>query len=140
VWVISAEGLVGTVIGLSKNYCSVMSVLHKDSKISARIKKNDQLANVTWNEIDYQHGILEDIPTHLRLYTNDTIITSGNSLIFPEGILIGTVTQYHTEDGKSLNSASLRFASDFNALYHVYIIKNLKRNELLNLQKEVGDE
>lgn len=138
--VISANGLVGIVIGISENFCSVMSILHKDSKISARIKKNNQLANVTWNEIDYQHGLLEDIPTHLRLFSNDTIITSGNSLIFPEGIFIGTITEYHTEDGKSLNSASIKFASDFNALYHVYIIKNLKRHELLNLKKEVGYE
>jgi len=138
--VISDKGLVGTVIQVSENFCSVMSALHKDSKISARIKKNNQLASVIWNEIDYQHGILKDIPTHLQLFPNDTIISSGNSLIFPEGILIGTVTEYHAEEGKSLNSASIRFASDFNALYYVYIIKNLKRKELLNLKKEVGDE
>ena len=138
--VISDKGLVGIVIGVSEGFCSVMSALHKDSKISARIKKNNQLASVTWNEIDYKHGILEDIPTHLKLNSNDTIISSGNSLIFPEGILIGTVTEYHAEDGKSLNSASIRFACDFNALYYVYIIKNLKRHELLNLQKEVRDE
>lgn len=138
--VISDKGIVGTVIQVSENFCSVMSILHKDSKISARIKKNNQLANVSWREIDYQHGMLEDIPTHLQLFSNDTIISSGNSLIFPEGILIGTVTEYHAEEGKSLNSASIRFASDFNALYYVYIIKNLKRNELLKLQKEAENE
>lgn len=138
--VISDKGLVGTVIAVSENFCSVMSALHKDSKISARIKKNKQLANVLWNEIDYKYGILKDIPTHIDVQPNDTIISSGNSLIFPEGILIGTVTEYHEEDGKSLNSASIRFACDFNALYYVYIIKNLKRDELLNLQKEVEDE
>ncbi len=138
--VISDKGLVGTVIQVSENFCSVMSALHKDSKISARIKKNNQLANVTWNEINYQLGLLEDVPTHLELFPTDTIISSGNSLIFPEGILIGSVTEYHAEDGKSLNTASIRFACDFNALYYVYIIKNLHRNELLNLQKEAENE
>ncbi len=138
--VVSANGLIGSVIGVSENFCSVMSVLHKDSKTSARIKKNNQLVNVVWKEIDYQHGKIEDIPTHLQLFSGDTIITSGNSLIFPEGILIGTVTEYYTEIGKSLNSASIRFASDFNALYHVYIIKNLNREELFNLKMEVEDE
>ena len=138
--VISAQSLVGTVVEVSENFCSVMSALHKDSRISARIKKNNQMANVVWNEIDSRHGTLEDIPTHLQLFSGDTIITSGNSLVFPEGILIGTVTEYHAELGESLNSASIRFASDFNALYYVQIIKNLKREELLNLQKEVEDE
>lgn len=138
--VISANGLVGTVIGVSENFCSVMSVLHENSKISARIKKNNQLANIIWNGIDYRYGILEDIPTHLQLFSNDTIITSGNSLIFPEGILIGTITEYHAEEGKSLNTASIRFSCDFNALYYVYIIQNLKHDELFNLKKEVEDE
>ena len=138
--VISAKGIVGTVIGVSKNYCSVMSVLHKDSRISARIKKNNQMANVVWNKIDSKHGTLEDIPTHLQLFSGDTIITSGNSLIFPEGLFIGTITEYYAEDGVSLNSASFRFSSDFNALFYVHIIKNLKREELINMQKEVENE
>ena len=138
--VISASGLVGTVVGVSNNFCTVMSLLHKDSKISARIKKNNQLASVIWDEIDYQFGVLEDIPTHLILNLGDTIITSGNSLIFPEGIMIGVITEYHAVVGESLNSATLRFSNDFNALYHVYIIKNLKREELLNLQMEVKNE
>lgn len=138
--VITGEGLVGTVVGVSKNFCTVMSILHKDSKISARIKKNNQLANVVWDGEEYQFGILEDIPTHLQLFRGDTIVTSGNSLIFPEGIRIGNIEIYYDTDGESLNKALLRFSNDFNALYHVYIIQNLKREELLNLKEEVENE
>lgn len=138
--VITSDGVVGVVIGVSKNFSTVMSILHKDSKISARIKKNNQLANVVWNEIDYRHGSLEDIPTHLQLNPGDTVVTSGNSLIFPEGIIIGVVTEYHTKKGESLNSASIQFSNDFNALYHVYVIQNLKRNEIINLLKAVKNE
>ncbi len=138
--VITSNGVVGVVIGVSKNFSTVMSVLHKDSKISARIKKNKQLANVVWNEIDYHHGTLEDIPTHLQLSVGDTIVTSGNSLIFPEGIIIGTITEYQSKEGENLNSATIKFTNDFNALYHVYVIQNLKRNEILNLLKAAKNE
>jgi rod shape-determining protein MreC len=138
--VVSNEGIVGVVIGVSENFSYVMSILHKDSKVSAKIKKNNQLANVIWNSTDYKKGNLRDIPTHLNLNTGDTIITSGNSLIFPEGITIGYVEKYFKESGESLNNASLLFASDFNALHYVYVIKNIKKEELINLIKEAENE
>jgi len=138
--VISAEGIVGTVIGVSKNYCSVMLVLHKDARISARIKKNNQLVNVVWNDIDYLYGTLEDIPAHLQLNYGDTIVSSGNSFIFPEGIKIGTIENYFNEPGKSLNSAKIKFSTDFNSLYFVYIIDNLMTPELIQMKINSIDE
>lgn len=137
--VVSSFGIVGSVIAVSENYSSVMSVLHKDSKISARIKKNDQLANILWDKIDYLRGTLTDIPSHLQLLYGDTIITSGNSLIFPEGIVIGTVENYISRIGSNLNSAVIRFSADYNNLRHVYIINNIRKEEQLKL-REVENE
>ena len=134
--VISGDGIVGTVISVSKNYSSVMLLLHKDAKISARIKKNNQLVNAVWNEIDYRFGTLEDIPAHLQLEAGDTIISSGNSFIFPKGIQIGTVTEYINTGGQSLNSAKIKYSTDFNALFYVYIIENLMKEEIIELAEE----
>ncbi len=138
--VVSDKGIVGIVIGVSKNFSTVMSLLHKDSKVSAKIKKNNQLANIVWEKIDYQRGKLDHIPTHLLLLQGDTIITSGNSLIFPEGINIGFVEHYFQNEGENLNSASILFATDFNALHHVYIIKNKQKKEIQELINEVENE
>jgi rod shape-determining protein MreC len=137
--VVSSHGIVGSVIAVSENYCSVMSILHKDSKISARIKKNDQLANILWDKMDYLRGTLTDIPSHLQLMYGDTIITSGHSLIFPEGILIGTVESYNSRIGSNLNSATIKFSTDYNKLRHVYLINNIRKEEQLKL-KEVENE
>lgn len=138
--VISGEGIVGTVIGVSKNFCSVMLLLHKDAKISVRIKKNNQLVNAVWNEINYKYGTLEDIPAHLQLNYGDSIISSGNSFIFPAGIRIGNIENYNSESGKSLNTAKIKFSTDFNSLYYVYIIDNLFTPELIQLQNKLIDE
>lgn len=137
--VVSSFGIVGFVISVSENYCSVMSVLHKDSKISARIKKNNQLANILWDKMDYLRGTLTDVPSHLQLLYGDTIITSGYSLIFPEGILIGTVETYISRIGSNLNSAVIKFSTDYNSLRQVYIIINNRKEEQL-LLKEVENE
>ncbi|MCP4551180.1 MAG: rod shape-determining protein MreC [Bacteroidetes bacterium] len=138
--VVSENGIVGTVIEVSENYCLVMSVLNKNSKISAKIKKNNQLVNIVWNKIDYMRGELTDIPTHLQLLYGDSIITSGYSLVYPEGILIGTIESYNNVPGKSLNTAIIKFASNFNSLIFVYIINNLQKEEQLKLIEGVENE
>jgi len=138
--VISSFGIVGIVCQVSENFSSVMSVLHKDAKISAKIKKNNQLVNVIWKGDDYRTGTIEDIPTHIEVVPGDTIISSGNSLIFPEGILIGTCKGFVENTGENLNNAEIIFSTDFNSLSYVYIINNLMRKEQNNLIDSLLDE
>jgi len=127
--VISQQGIAGIVIGTSKHYSRIMSVLHKNTRISGRIKKNNQLVNVVWTGENYLEGLINDIPSHIRLNLGDTIITSGNSLIFPEGIVIGTVIDQTIPENKSLGEATLTFCTDFNSLQYVYLIKNKMKPE-----------
>ena len=138
--VITSRGIVGTVVEVSKDYSLIMSVLHINNKINSRIKKNMHLGNTEWEGFDYRKGILTDIPTHVRLNNGDTIITSGNSHIFPEGILIGTVDEYYSKPGDKFNKAQIDFAVDYNNVYFVYIIINLMRDEQLKLEESVTDE
>ncbi len=127
--VISGDGIVGIVVGVSKSYCIVMSMLHKDSKTSALVLKNNQLGNISWNTSDYRMGALEDIPAHIILNRGDTVVTSGYSFIFPRGIPVGVVEEYFNDRTNNLNSASIRYFTDFGTLKNVYIIRNLVRQE-----------
>jgi len=138
--VVSTSGLAGIVIGVSKHYAYVMSMLHQNTRISARIKKNGQLVNVMWNDRSYRNGEIIDIPSHIQLEKGDTIITSGNSLIFPAGISIGTVIKQELNENKSLGKASLRFSTDFNKLQSVYVIENIMKQEQQELIEEQLDE
>lgn len=139
--VISPGGVAGIVIATSKDYSVCMSLLHKDSRISGRIKKNNQLVNVVWNGVHYTTGVVEDIPTHILLNPGDTIITSGNSHIFPEGIHLGYVKNYLSKGEGLFDKARLLFATDFNSLYYVYVIQNIKREDLLDFySKTVSDD
>ncbi len=138
--VISSTGLAGIVIGVSSRYSTVMSMLHQNSRISGRIKKNGQLINVIWKGMNYKEGLVIDIPTHINLATGDTIITSGNSLIFPEGIVIGIILEERQSDIQDLGEATMAFTTDFNSLKHVYIIRNMMKEEQQELQNEIADE
>lgn len=127
--VISSMGLAGIVTGVSEHYAFVMSMLHQNSRISGRIKKNDQLVNVVWDGKNYRQGEVIDIPSHIHLQKGDTIITSGNSLIFPQGIIIGTIIDHELKEFEALGKATMKFSTDFNSLQLVYIIENLMKEE-----------
>jgi rod shape-determining protein MreC len=132
--VITSEGIVGTVVDVTPQFSRVMSVLHVDNKVNARILKNNHLGTVEWSGNYYRYGTLVDIPMHVQLYPGDTIVTSGNSLIFPEGIMVGTVEEYNILPNEKFNKASIRYSVDYNSIYYVYVIINMKKKEQSRLE------
>jgi rod shape-determining protein MreC len=138
--VISPKGVVGIVRDVSANFCSVISVLHKDSKISAKIKKNNYVGTLVWKGMDYRTAHLQDIPTHVKLSLGDTVITSGYSHIFPEGVMIGTIKNFNILEGENFYTIKLTFSEDYNSLDHVYIINNLMKNEQEELEENLPDD
>ena len=90
--------------------------------------------------MNYKEGQVIDIPTHINLSVGDTIITSGNSLIFPEGIVIGTILKEIQSDIQDLGEATMAFSTDFNSLKHVYIIRNMMKEKQQEIIYESTDE
>jgi rod shape-determining protein MreC len=134
--VIMGNKIVGQVVGISKHFSWIMSVLNKDSRISAKIKKNNQLVNVIWNGGNYKIGEVQEIPKHVYIKQGDTIITSGNSSIFPEGIIIGTITENKIDQDENFNRADIEFITDFNSLEYVIVVLDLMRTEKEELEEK----
>jgi rod shape-determining protein MreC len=127
--VIIGNRIVGQVVSVSEHFSWVMSLLNKDSKISGKFKKNNQLVNIEWNGNSYRIGDVKEIPKHVVIQKGDTIITSGNSDIFPEGLLIGTIEKFTIAPDENFNHAQLLFSTDFNSLGFVEVIIDLMRKE-----------
>jgi rod shape-determining protein MreC len=138
--VVSGKGIAGIVVGVSAHYAIALSLLNRHTHISGRIKKDHQLVNVVWDNGHGQKGKVIDIPAHIQLQAGDTIITSGNSFVFPPGLNIGVVTDFEKSKNNTLNKAGLRFCTDFNSLHYVYVIKNLDKQEKIKLLKEASHE
>ncbi len=127
--VVSSNGVAGIVVGVSDRFSTIMSMLHANMRISARIKNSGQLVNVVWDNNDYLYGTVIDIPSHIKLMAGDSIITSGNSLIYPEGIMIGQIESHEVNNNKNLTRATLRYSTSFNSIKHLYIIENIMKHE-----------
>jgi rod shape-determining protein MreC len=135
--VISQSGAIGKVESVSEHYALVMSVLNRNLKISAKIKKNNYFGSFEWSGISYRTGSLNEIPLHVKLSKGDTIITTGFSSIFPAGILVGYISDFSILDG-SFYKINVRIANDFKNLYYVYVLTNHQKEEqqlLENLYK-----
>ena len=64
---------------------------------------------------------------------DDTIVTSGFSSIFPEGIEVGTIESFSLEKG-NFYEIRVRLSTDFQSLFHVNVIRNYQKEEQLNLE------
>ncbi len=140
--VISPNGVVGIVKVVSKNYSSILSLLHSDSKISAKIKRDNSSGSILWDGKTSEIAQMIDVPSHTKIEMGDTVITSSYSLAFPEGISIGIVENVRTQPGDNFHTLDIRLTTNFNAIDQVYVVKNLHKNELQTLkeQTETDDE
>ena len=132
--VFCSEGIVGIVRDVSENFSSVMSVLHESTRVPVIIKKFGENSILTWNGDDEWHAQMERIPSHLELAKGDTIVTSSNSSIFPEGIMVGYVESFEKVAGNTFDNLTIKLSTDFNRLSYVTVVNNLMKEEQTTLE------
>lgn len=126
--VISMNGIVGKVESVSDHFAMVISLLNRDLKVSAKFKKNNFYGSFVWSGINYEEASLNEIPLHVKVDKGDTIVTTGFTSTFPEGILLGYVENF-TVKGGAFYDITLKISNDFKSLYYVYVITNYKKDE-----------
>lgn len=131
------NSVVGTVVDVSNNYSVVMSLLHRQSNISAKLKKTGETGSIIWDGVQPNIVILKDIPKEVKVAKGDTVITSGFSDKFPYGLLIGTVKEIETDKSTGTYIIKVKTAANFYNLQYVYIINNLQKQEPQQLLKSV---
>ncbi len=133
--VIASNGIIGYTKDVSANFCTVLSILNKDAKISAKIKRFGELGSLIWEGGDYRYGLLQDIGTHVKITKGDTIVTSNFSDIFPSNITIGTIESFAPREGGEFYNIQVRYTGNLKNVTHVYIINNILREEKKTLEE-----
>lgn len=140
--VISPQGIVGVVVNCTRNFATIMPVLHTDSRNSVKLKRTNSTGSLIWEGGDYRYATVVDIPNTYPLQKNDTIVTSGLANDFPEGIAVGYIEDFASVEGSGFRKIRVRLATDFNKLNHVYVVNNHFKAEQDSLMKntEENDE
>lgn len=133
--VVSVNGnAVGTVIAVSQNYASVLSILNQFTSLSVLHKKTNTLAELVWEDISSpRFMIINNIPIYIPVHKGDTIITSGYSQIFPKGLVVGTVYSISKSKISYAYRIKVLLSEDFRRLQHVFVIKNKSKSEIVQV-------
>ncbi len=134
------RGIVGIIRNVGSRFSSVMSILHKESRITAAIRRNNYFGSLTWNGSNPRMVTLSDIPKHAQLIKGDTIQTSGYSTIFPAGIMVGVIDTFWLEPGSNFYTIDVLLSNDLSKSKYVYIVNDLMREEINTIEEEVSDE
>lgn len=135
--VISQAGVVGKVKVTSRHYSVVTSLLNVDVMVSGVLKRTGHFGTLQWDGSDPDVIQLKYIPRHVKPVIGDTVITSGYSGVFPEGIFIGTVADIQLSKEAPFYLLTVKLAQDFRSLSWVTVIRNRLLNELDSLELRV---
>lgn len=133
--VVTDNGVVGVINSVSDNFSTAISLLNSRIRVSAKIKKNNYFGSLTWDGKNYKTARLYEIPFHVQIKVGDTIVTSGYSSIFPEGILLGTVQEVLPESGGNFHDVVIDLSNDFKGISYVKVIGDLMKTERIQLEK-----
>ena len=130
----NAEGVVGIVRTVGHNYSIVLPVINTYTQLSCRFTKNDYIGTLRWDGKDSRFAQLTDVAAHMVVNPGDTIVTSGLSPVFPEGIPVGIVENSVLKDGDSYHTIRIRLHTNFKRLKYVEVVQNAHQKELEDLQ------
>jgi rod shape-determining protein MreC len=140
--VISNSGIVGFVYEVSDHYSIIVPVQSDLFSTSVKLGGTNDFGTIKWETDNPDFATVRGISASRELFAGDRFLTKGASARFPEGIPVGEIDAFELEPGRSDYTISLKLATDFRALYHVYVINPEFRNELdsLDQAKEELDE
>ena len=137
--VMTNQGAIGIIHSVSNNYALAISLLHNKSAIGIFLKKNMHTAILKWEGFDYRTATIRDLPIHIPLNIGDTIITNSYSNIYPEGINIGTISDFKKNDD-GFYTINVSLFEDFNNLRYVYVIHSKESEEQLILESKIKND
>ncbi|MFN2260986.1 MAG: rod shape-determining protein MreC [Psychroflexus sp.] len=131
--VVSSLGVVGIIDKVGANYSRVISLLNTNISINAKLKKSNHFGTLTWSGKNPNVTSLVDVPRSAPVKLGDTITTGGRSLVFPENINIGVIENFMLDENAGYYKIDVRLFNDMTSLGKVYVIKNTRKPEVLEL-------
>lgn len=131
--VVDQNGVVGIVNVTGPHMARVISLLNETQHFSVKLKDTSYVGSLNWKGEDATIAYVEEIPRHVEYQIGDTIVTSGYSTTFPEGIPVGTILNRVRSQDDSFFTFKVRLMPDFRSLSTVRVIKDIYKQEIDSL-------
>lgn len=129
--VVTSEGLVGIIIETAKHYSTVETLLSTEFSVGGLCVESRDTGIIEGNLTYAAEGKCKMIYVNIEnsIKEGDLIITSGNSGLFPQGYIIGYVTEVGIEDSGLNSYAIIKPAVDVTKINNVMTIIDFDRSE-----------
>ena len=134
--IIGPDGIVGVVYGVSEHFATVLPIINRNFKTSVKFKKNNHFGSLSWDGRSYRHATLNEIGLHVPVAKGDTLVVSGYSDSFPEGIPVGVVNNVEQKDG-SFFTIDVLLSTDFRKLHYITIVEDLMKTEKQKVEQQI---
>lgn len=138
--VVDQNGVVGKVNVVGPHSARIISLLNDNLRVSCKVKKSNTLGSLVWNGGDHRVALLEEIPRHATFAKGDTVITSGFSTSFPEGIPVGVIIGELKGHDDNFHTLRIKLFTDFSKLSTVRVVVDKMARELKTVEAENPDE
>lgn len=117
--VVSSNGLIGRVFEVGGNWSKVISIIDNNSSVSFQVMRNKNYKGMLSGSINYDlSGYLFD--PLAEIIVGDKLLTSGLG-IYPQGILIGEVTEVSRTSDQLLRTVKVEPSVNFQRLNKVLV-------------------
>ncbi len=87
-----------------------------------------------WKGSDITAHVVDDITKTARVQEGDTLVTSGYSTYFPEGLNVAIVTRSDLRDGSNFFDITAQLTNEIFSLDKVYVVFHSDYQELDSLE------
>jgi rod shape-determining protein MreC len=126
--------IVGVVVEVSDNYSKIMSLLHRNSKVSAMLKRDKVAGSIEWDGVDPNVLVLKNISKSAAPKIGDTVLTSPYSSNFPAQLMIGKIISIIKDPASNFLTLNVKASTNFFNLEYIYIIENKRMLEQKKLE------
>ena len=129
--VISAQGWIGTVVETSKNFSSIIPLLHSKGSIGARIPGKG-LGELYWEGSDYRSAELFDVQREHPPMSGDTVYSFTRASVAPP--VVAGLVESATQNPEDLTwIAKVNLSHDFANMTWVYVCRLHQQESLDSL-------
>jgi len=119
--VLTPDGLVGRAERATPHQARILTLLHRDCAVAARIERTRVDGVLQWEYGNQPTLDLRYISSQEDVQVGDLVVTSGLGGIFPPGIRIGTVAKVGIEPNGLMKEILVRPAVDFRSVEEILV-------------------
>ncbi len=138
--VTTSGNVVGLVTAVSEHFSTVLPIVNVNFRLSVKLASSGYRGQLTWNAHSAREATMIDVPEHATVAVGDSVVTSGSSSYFFEGLPVGVVSKVEMDKNGGFYRLTVDLAADFAAIYDVEVIDNTWRKEQLDLETNTQNE